>query len=82
MKPQYFHECRDEDPFVGDYLGQPAVTRWKVVAHQCATGMGPFQWFHQYYRYNEGELCDLHTKIFLTVDAQPVMTVLESLKVS
>jgi len=50
MKPQYFHECRDEDPFVGDYLGQPAVTRWKVVAHQCATGMGPFQWFHQYYR--------------------------------
>ena len=51
MKPQYFMECRDQDPFVGDYLGQPAVTRWKVVAHDCATGRGPFQWFHQYYRY-------------------------------
>merc|ERR1719282_1891376 len=57
MKPQYFHECRDEDPFVGDYLGQPAVTRWKVVAHQCATGMGPFQWFHQYYRCPASNSC-------------------------
>ena len=50
MRPQYFYECRDSAPYVGDYLGQPAVTRWVVRAHGCAEGMGPFQWFHQYYR--------------------------------
>ena len=54
MKPQYFLECRDENPFTGDYLGQPAETRWRVVPRRCATGMGPFQWFHQYYRSNQG----------------------------
>ena len=52
MRPQYFlaTPCRPSDPLVGDYLGQPAATRWKVVANQCGTGGGPFQWFHQYYR--------------------------------
>ena len=50
MKNQYFLECRDEGPFVGDYLGQPAETRWVVRGHRCGTGKGPFQWFHQYYR--------------------------------
>jgi len=57
MKPQYFLECRDENPFTGDYLGQPAETRWKVVSRRCATGMGPFQWFHQYYRCPAGNTC-------------------------
>ena len=50
MRPQYFYECRDTAPYVGDYLGQPAVTRWVVRGHGCAEGKGPFQWFHQYYR--------------------------------
>ena len=54
MKPQYFGECSNKWMsswhLVGDHLGQPAETRWKVVATQCSSGMGPFQWFHQYYR--------------------------------
>lgn len=54
MKPQYFAQCADEYldywHLVGDHLGQPAETRWKVVATKCSSGMGPFQWFHQYYR--------------------------------
>ena len=51
MKPQYFLSCRDENPYVGDYLGQPAATRWRVTGHACGAGGGPYQWFHQYYRY-------------------------------
>ena len=43
MKPQYFLECRQKKPFIGDYLGQPAVTRWVVRSHECAVGGGPFQ---------------------------------------
>ena len=52
MRPQYFlaTPCRSSDPLVGDYLGQPAATRWRVSGLQCGTGGGPFQWFHQYYR--------------------------------
>ena len=54
MRPQYFGECPNEYQdywhLTGDHLGQPAETRWKVVAARCSDGMGPFQWFHQYYR--------------------------------
>ena len=54
MRPQYFVQCPDQYQaywhLVGDHLGQPSETRWKVVAAKCSAGMGPFQWFHQYYR--------------------------------
>ena len=51
MKPQYFVSCTPETgDYVGDYLGQPAATRWRVIGHRCGTGGGPFQWFHLYYR--------------------------------
>ena len=61
MRPQYFYECRDAAPYVGDYLGQPAVTRWVVRGHGCAEGKGPFQWFHQYYR---SVMWHFHQKIY------------------
>ena len=61
MKPQYFGECpnkyHDFWHLTGDHLGQPAETRWKVVAAKCSEGMGPFQWFHQYYRCPASNSC-------------------------
>ena len=50
MKPGYYTECRENNPYVGDYLGQPAATRWRVVGFECQEGGGPYHWFHQYYR--------------------------------
>ena len=50
MKPGYYTECRENNPYVGDYLGQPAATRWRVVGFECQKGGGPYHWFHQYYR--------------------------------
>merc|ERR1711923_28725 len=51
MKPQYYVDPdNEENPYVGDYLGQPAPTRWRVVGRKCGYGGGPYQWFHQYYR--------------------------------
>merc|ERR1719232_1005928 len=45
MKPQYFAQCADEYldywHLVGDHLGQPAETRWKVVATKCSSGRRP-----------------------------------------
>ena len=47
MRPQYFGDCpnkyQDYWHLTGDHLGQPAETRWKVVAAKCSDGMGPFQ---------------------------------------
>ena len=84
MRPQYFlaTPCRPTDPLVGDYKGQPAATRWKVVANQCGTGGGPFQWFHQYYR--SFRMCHMSLmNIFSSwTDAPPVMTAPASLRVS
>jgi len=61
MRPQYFGQCSDKWQtgwhLVGDHLGQPAETRWKVVATKCSEGMGPFQWFHQYYRCPASNSC-------------------------
>ena len=61
MRPQYFGQCPDQYQdywhLVGDHLGQPAETRWKVVAAKCSAGMGPFQWFHQYYRCPASNTC-------------------------
>ena len=61
MRPQYFGQCSDDWQdhwhLVGDHLGQPAETRWKVVATRCSEGMGPFQWFHQYYRCPASNSC-------------------------
>merc|ERR1712061_49668 len=53
MKPQYFTECgfgKNFKPYAGDYLGQPAATRWRVVGFECQKDGGPYHWFHQYYR--------------------------------
>ena len=61
MRPQYFGDCPNEYQdywhLTGDHLGQPAETRWKVVAARCSEGMGPFQWFHQYYRCPASNTC-------------------------
>merc|ERR1719232_460522 len=57
MKPQYFVDCRKENPYVGDYLGQPAVSRWRVVGRKCGYAGGPYQWFHQYYRCPASNTC-------------------------
>ena len=61
MRPQYFGQCSDDWQdhwhLVGDHLGQPAETRWTVVATKCSEGMGPFQWFHQYYRCPASNSC-------------------------
>ena len=61
MRPQYFGDCpnkyQDYWHLTGDHLGQPAETRWKVVAAKCSDGMGPFQWFHQYYRCPASNSC-------------------------
>ena len=64
MKPQYFLQPRDKDPnkgelFVGDYLGQPAATRWRVNTNcQDASGQGSvFQWFHHYLRCPASNTC-------------------------
>ena len=51
MKPQYYVACDKPNPYVGDYLGQPAATRWRVVGFECQQGGGPYHWFHQYYRF-------------------------------
>ena len=50
MKPGYYTECGKNRPYAGDYLGQPAATRWKVVGFECQKDGGPYHWFHQYYR--------------------------------
>ena len=50
QKPRYYVEPREKNPYVGDYLGQPAPTRWRVVGRKCGYGGGPYQWHHQYYR--------------------------------
>ena len=50
MKPQYYVNCNATNPYVGDHLGQPAATRWRVVGFECQQGGGPYHWFHQYYR--------------------------------
>ena len=60
MKPQYFTECgfgKNFKPYAGDYLGQPAATRWRVVGFECQKDGGPYHWFHQYYRYSMLNLC-------------------------
>ena len=54
MKPQYYVACNKANPYVGDYLGQPAPTRWRVVGFECQTGGGPYHWFHQYHRCSKG----------------------------
>ena len=51
MKPQYYVNCNATNPYVGDHLGQPAATRWRVVGFECQQGGGPYHWFHQYYRF-------------------------------
>ena len=61
MKPQYFSICRNSDhphwSLVGDWLGQPAETRWLVRANRCGEGMGPFQWTHWYHRCPASNSC-------------------------
>merc|ERR1712165_329882 len=57
MKPMYYTECRENNPYVGDYLGQPAATRWRVVGFECQEGGGPYHWFHQYYRVPASNTC-------------------------
>merc|ERR1712079_202055 len=57
MKPGYYTECRENNPYVGDYLGQPAATRWRVVGFECQEGGGPYYWFHQYYRVPASNQC-------------------------
>lgn len=62
MKPQYFVPCNQPNrdwngDYVGDMFGQPAPTRWRVGAHRCGSGGGPYQWFHQYYRCSAYKTC-------------------------
>jgi len=57
MKPQYYVACDQPNPYVGDYLGQPAATRWRVIGFECQQGGGPYHWFHQYYRVPASNTC-------------------------
>eukprot|EP00493_Phyllostaurus_siculus_P022158 UN22490 len=57
MKPQYYVACDKPNPYVGDYLGQPAATRWRVIGFECQQGGGPYHWFHQYYRVPASNTC-------------------------
>lgn len=62
MKPGYYTECGKKRPYAGDYLGQPAATRWKVVGFECQKDGGPYHWFHQYYRVPASNDCARITK--------------------
>lgn len=62
MKPQYYVACDKPNPYVGDYLGQPAATRWRVIGFECQQGGGPYHWFHQYYRVPASNPCSGVTK--------------------
>ena len=61
MRPQYFGACSNSWQnhwyLVGDHLGQPAETRWRVYGTKCSQGSGPFQWWHQYYRCPASNTC-------------------------
>ena len=50
---QYKGDCaKGQDPWTltGDYLGQPAETRWLVRGNKFTPSGGPFQWGHWYLR--------------------------------
>jgi len=53
MKPQYKGDCARHGnswSLTGDYLGQPAETRWLVRGNKHTPTGGPWQWAHWYYR--------------------------------
>ena len=57
MKPQYKGNCGGNGDqageswsLTGDYLGQPAETRWLVRGNKFTESGGPFQWGHWYMR--------------------------------
>ena len=59
MKPQYKGDCEGGKPFTltGDYLGQPAETRWLVRGNKFTKSGGPFQWGHWYMRCPSSNEC-------------------------
>ena len=56
-RPQYFIDNKDTKGkhifgrLVGDSVGAPAKTSWRVWALRTSKDRGPFQWFHIYNRY-------------------------------
>lgn len=50
MRPQYKGDRGNPWTLTGDYLGQPAETRWLVRGNKFTPTGGPFQWGHWYLR--------------------------------
>jgi hypothetical protein len=60
MRPQYKGDrAKAGDPWTltGDYLGQPAETRWLVRGNKFTPTGGPFQWGHWYLRCPSSNNC-------------------------
>ena len=68
MAPQYKSDCGSHGPgddscfLTGDYLGQPAETRWLVRGNKLTATGGPFQWGHWYMRCPSSNKCAKITK--------------------